>query len=296
VGDDGRPGGLLVQVRAPGVDVPRGPVDSSTADELLDVNKRLLLAGLKAHEQAELEITLRAEAETALGIRDEFMSVASHELRTPVTGIKISAQLALRTLEDAGQATEPMLRYLYGIVGGANRLTLLINDLTDVSRMRSGELLVRKAPMDLAALVSTVCLRYAEIWHDRHHVTADVPAAASVVVGDAVRLEQILDNLLGNAAKYSPEGGPIRVSLRQAADGVVLTVSDAGIGLTPGAQERIFEPFGRAANATRQGMPGMGLGLHICRQIAEAHGGRIWAESDGEGLGMTVSLRLPSGD
>jgi signal transduction histidine kinase len=124
-------------------------------------------------------------------------------------------------------------------------------------------------------------------------VTVDAPAASLVGAGDSGRLEQILDNLLSNAVEYSPAGGEIGVSLRQAVDGIVLTVSDSGIGLPPGAQERIFEPFGRARNAMRLGLPGMGLGLHICRQIDRAHGGRMWAESAGEGQGMTVGLWLP---
>src|ERR1700682_5450448 len=104
-------------------------------------------------------ITLRGEAEAALTVRDEFMSIAAHELRTPVTGIKTSAQLALRTLQDAIPDKERSARYLLGIVSGANRLVLLINDLMDVSRMRSGELLLRVMPIDLGALVSTVALR-----------------------------------------------------------------------------------------------------------------------------------------
>jgi len=159
--------------------------------------------------------------------------------------------------------------------------------------MRSGNLLLRAVSLDMAPLVSTVALRYAEIGGTTHRVTTDLPAAPLLVAGDAVRLEQILDNLLSNAVKYSPGGGEIVVSLRQAGDGVVLAVSDSGIGLAPGMQERIFEPFGRAANARAQGLPGMGLGLHICRWIAEAHGGRMWAESAGEGQGMTVSMWLP---
>jgi signal transduction histidine kinase len=163
----------------------------------------------------------------------------------------------------------------------------------DVSRMRSGELLLRVVPLDLVALVSSLSLRYAETVGEQHQVTTDLPAAKLQVTGDAGRREHILDNLMTNAVKYSPGGGEIKVRLRRATDGVVLTVIDGGIGLTPGAQERIFEPFGRAPNASRQGLPGMGLGLHICRQIAEAHGGRMWAESDGEGLGMAVGMWLP---
>jgi signal transduction histidine kinase len=170
---------------------------------------------------------------------------------------------------------------------------LLINDLMDVSRMQSGELLLRVTPLDLVTLVSTVAQRYAEKGGERHLVKTEIPAIPLLVDGDAGRLEQVLDNLLANAVKYSPLGGEINVILRHAVDGAVLTVSDTGIGLTPGAQERIFEPFGRAANAMRQGLPGMGLGLHICRQIAEAHGGRMWAESAGEGQGTIVGLWLP---
>jgi signal transduction histidine kinase len=293
LGDDDRPIGLLLQVTAATSDAPAGQVDSEAANELRDVNERLLLAGLRAQEQAELQITLRGEAEAALIVRDEFISIAAHELRTPLTGIKTNAQLALRTLEDANPDKPRTVHYLLGIETGANRLVLLVNDLMDVSRMRSGNLLLRVTPIDLGPLVSTVALRYAEIGGERYRVRTDLPVAPLVVSGDAGRLEQILDNLLSNAVKYSPGGGEIGVSLRQAGDGIVVTVSDTGIGLTAGMQERIFEPFGRAPNARRQGLPGMGLGLHICRWIAEAHGGRMWAESAGEGQGMTVSLWLP---
>jgi len=160
--------------------------------------------------------------------------------------------------------------------------------------MRSGELLLRLTPIDLVDLVESVAARYAEDVSESHEITTDLPAAPLMVSGDPAGLEQIMDNLLSNAVKYTPAGGEIRVRLRAADDGTVLTVADNGIGLTPGAHDRIFEPFGRAANASRQGLPGMGLGLQICRQIAEAHCGRMWAESHGEGLGMTVGMWLPS--
>ena len=275
------------------MDLPVQLIDGSGADLLRDVNARLLVAGLKAQEQADVELTLRVEAEAALTVRDEFMSIAAHELRTPVTGIKASGQLALRTMESATLDRDRIVKYLRGIVGGANRLVLLINDLMDVSRMRSGALVLRLLPLNLGPLVRNVVERYAETASD-----ATTSARRSGGRSDSVRrpgrLEQILDNLLSNAVKYSPGGGEIEVSLERVVDGVRLTVRDGGIGLSPGASERIFEPFGRAANASRQGLPGLGLGLHICRQIATAHRGRIWAHSDGEGQGMTVGLWLPS--
>jgi signal transduction histidine kinase len=291
-GSDEAPGGLLLQVSPPiGA---RRRVQIAPEDELLDVNRRLLVASLTAQEQVAIELRLRSQAEAALTSRDEFMSIAAHELRTPVTGIKISAQLALRTLEDASSPdSESVVQCLHGIVAGANRLVSLMNDLMDVSRMRSGDLFLRLAQIDFAALVRTAALRHAILGGARHTVCIQAPLTPLVVAGDAGRLDQILDNLLSNAVKYSPAGGEIGVDLRVDLDGIVLRIADEGIGLTPGEQEHIFEPFGRAANAIVHELPGLGLGLHICRQIAAAHGGRMWAESSGEGQGMTVTLWLP---
>ncbi|MDQ6672621.1 MAG: HAMP domain-containing histidine kinase [Chloroflexota bacterium] len=296
MGSDNRPRGLLIQVGAPNSSVPTQHEGSSSIDQLhlQEVNGRLLIAGLLAQEQAAVQVALRDEADAALAALNEFISIAAHELRTPVTGIKLGTDLALRTLEDATPDTQRVVRYLRNAVGGANRLVLLLNELMDVSRMQNGKLLLRVIPVDLVSLVSSVVRRYTSAGNEEHHMTTDLPAAPLMVAGDAVRLEQIVENLLGNAVKYSPDGGKIGISLREALEGIVLSVSDAGIGLTPDWQERIFEPFGRADNARRLGLPGMGLGLHICRQIAAAHGGRMWAESGGETRGMTVAMWLPA--
>jgi signal transduction histidine kinase len=113
------------------------------------------------------------------------------------------------------------------------------------------------------------------------------------VDADASRLEQVLDNLLSNAVKYSPDGGEICVNVDQDGDGVRVTVSDHGIGLPAGQTESIFEPFGRASNAAAEQIPGLGLGLSICRELVEAHGGRVWATSAGEHQGTTLGLWLP---
>jgi signal transduction histidine kinase len=261
--------------------------------EVVALNTQLEARAVERTAALEVATRLRDKAEEALSVRDEFLSVAAHELRTPVTAIKGHAQLALRRLGQLAHNQEQTAHHLLNIDVAAGRLTVLIGDLLDVARIRNGELLLRVMPIDLVPLVNSVALRYAETEGERHHVTMDVPGEPLVVAGDAGRLEQIVDNLLNNAVKYSPGGGEIGVKLRRDARGVELTVTDSGIGLTPGAQERIFEPFGRAANARRQGVPGMGLGLHICRQIAVAHGGRMWAKSDGEGHGMTVGMHLP---
>jgi signal transduction histidine kinase len=114
------------------------------------------------------------------------------------------------------------------------------------------------------------------------------------VAGDAKRLEQVLGNLLNNALKYSPAGGEITVRLDGTPnDGVLLMIRDAGIGVPEGSAATIFEPFGRAANVAAAHLPGMGLGLYICREIVGAHGGRIWAESPGVGQGTSLFVSLP---
>jgi signal transduction histidine kinase len=124
-------------------------------------------------------------------------------------------------------------------------------------------------------------------------ITVAVEVEPCIVQVDANRLEQVITNLLENAAKYSPYGGSIEVELSSASDGVTLVVRDYGIGFPSAAVERIFEPFGRAGNAMERNIPGLGLGLYISRQIVERHGGRLWAESLGEGRGTTFGVWLP---
>jgi signal transduction histidine kinase len=236
------------------------------------------------------EQAARADAEDALRARDEFLSIASHELRTPVTGIRGTAQVARRARERGQLDGERLDRYLATIDQVSGHLASLVEDLLDVSRLQRGTLPLRRRPTDLAALVRNAIARYSS--DDAHELLLECPASCPADV-DPDRVEQILANLLGNALKYSPDGGEIRVTLSADGDGALLKVQDAGIGLPPDAVEQIFQPFGRASNATTRSIPGLGLGLFICRQIAEQHGGRLWAESPGELQGTTLSLWLP---
>jgi signal transduction histidine kinase len=258
----------------------------------------IALARAAAEDQrAEIlarERAARAAAEAAVHARDEFLSIAAHELRTPVAAIKGTTQLALRRRE-RGALDQARAEKALGVVDRAvSRLTALIDDLLDVTRLQSGQLALRTARLDLPALVRETADEYAAQLDPAHALAVDLPAVAVPVDGDAGRLEQVLDNLLGNAVKYSPAGGEIAVALAPDADGATVTVRDRGIGLPAGAAERIFEPFGRAANAAASHLPGMGLGLHISRRIVELHGGRLWAESAGEGQGTTLHLWLPA--
>ncbi|MDP9372635.1 MAG: PAS domain S-box protein, partial [Chloroflexota bacterium] len=237
---------------------------------------------------------LYREAGEAIRLRDQFLSIASHELRTPVTTIKAYAELLLRRQARAPLTPDQLTRGLGAIDDATERLTGLTADLLDVSRLRTGQLPFRPRPLDLARLAVEVADRYRTQLGERHRLTVAAPAAPCPVVADADRLEQVLTNLLENAVKYSPEGGEIRVTVGPDGDGAVLGVRDEGIGLPPDSLETIFQPFGRAANGAARQIPGLGLGLYICRDIVERHGGRLWAESPGEGRGATLRLWLPA--
>ncbi|MGE3857284.1 MAG: PAS domain-containing protein [Dehalococcoidia bacterium] len=232
----------------------------------------------------------RQSAEDAARSREEFLSIASHELRNPVAVLSGTAQ-QLRRAHANGRLTEDRLAaYIDALERSGAHLATLTNDLLDVSRLQRGELPLRLEPADVASLVRDV-VRHGE-WADRR-LTFEIDDRPRNVLLDPNRLRQVLANLLDNAVKYSPAGGDVHVRLREEDGGILLEVRDSGIGLPPDALESIFTPFSRAANAARENIPGLGLGLYVARRIAEQHGGRLWADSAGEGAGTTMSLWLP---
>lgn len=262
----------------------RGVTMDTTARKEAETEREHLLA----REQAA-----RAEAQAALAARDRFLSIAAHELRTPITILKSNTQMLRRAKAGSPLDIERLDGSLAAMERAADRLAGLTNDLVDISHIRTGRLPLRVQPVDLAALVHAVARHYAEGAAGPRRLTIEVAAPARINA-DADRLEQVLTNLLENAIKYSPAEGVVAVALWPENEGVRLSVRDEGIGLPPGSAEAIFQPFGRAANAARRQAPGMGLGLYICRTIVERHGGRIWAESPGEGRGTTLHLWLPT--
>jgi signal transduction histidine kinase/CheY-like chemotaxis protein len=242
------------------------------------------------------QVRARQEIEAAVRARDEFVSVAAHELKTPVTGIKGNAQLLALTLNRGKLTEERLHRYITSIVTASTRLANLTNDLLDVSRIQTGRLELDLATVDLAALIRDIVSRYRDNLEGAHTIRLELPSDACHVSADAARIEQVLFNLLDNAIKYSPNKSRIVVSLDPSGHDLILRVRDDGIGISPEYLDAIFEPFGRAVNASRRQLPGMGLGLYICRTIVERHAGMMWAESLGENHGTTMVVSLPGID
>jgi excisionase family DNA binding protein len=231
----------------------------------------------------------RAAAEAALRMRDEFLSIAAHELRTPITSLRGYAQLAQRRLERDGQvAPERVVPALEAVSGQAGKLSRLVDQLLDISRLEAGKLVLQTHPADLTMLVAQV-VSSARTWSDQHEIVLSAPNSLLAEV-DPLRLEQVLTNLLDNAIKYSPDGGRIEVTLLRLGATAELSVRDFGLGIPPEQRERIFDRFYQAhANGY---LSGMGLGLHIAREIVELHGGTIRAEFPPDG-GTRLVVTLP---
>lgn len=231
----------------------------------------------------------RAEAERVSQAKDHFLAMLGHELRNPLAAI-VSGLAVLDRFDPQGEA-EKQSR---GIVRRqVQHLTHLVNDLLDVSRIMSGKITLRRAPVDLREAVrQCVESRQAAAAH-AHDVSLVADADPVVVHGDAVRLEQIVGNLLDNAFKYSPPGQPIRVLVRQEDGQAVLRVQDRGIGLAPNTLQPIFELFTQLKTSLHRGEGGLGLGLAVTRGLVEYHDGSISAHSAGLGEGCEFVVRLP---
>ena len=236
------------------------------------------------------ERAARQEAEVAVRQRDEFLSIAAHELKTPLTSLSGQAQLALRQLRRSNEVDPDRIRRSIEVIAGqSNRLALLLNQLLDVSRIEAGKLALTTAPTDLTALVTGI-VSVVQPSTEQHLIQLTAPAELQACV-DPLRFEQVITNLLDNAIKYSPAGGKIVVNLSQPEPDITeLSVRDFGIGIPPDKQARIFERFYQAQNDDH--VSGLGLGLFISRQIVELHGGTISAEHPTDG-GVCFIVRLP---
>lgn len=223
-------------------------------------------------------------------MKSEFVSMVSHELRTPLGLIKGYASTLLNPQLKIDEPTAN--RFMMGIDGAADRLAKLIENIMSVSRIESGLFRLTTQEMDLSQVIENA-VTTARATSKGHEVMLELPRPPIKVEGDRVQVELVMDNLLGNAIKYSPMGKPIRVDLHKRGTEVEVSVTDEGIGIAAQHLPKVFDKFYRVEGGYSRRTPGSGLGLYICRSIVEAHGGRIWAESV-PGQGSTFTFALPT--
>lgn len=236
----------------------------------------------------------RAAAEQANRIKDEFLTTLSHELRTPLTAIVGWANILQRGKASPAEHLEG----LKTIERNAKVQAKLIEDLLDVGRIISGKLRLEAQRIDLAAAIGAAMeVVQPSVEAKGLHLVADAGSSPLFITADAGRLQQIIGNLLGNAVKFTGEGGEIRVTAARAPDGFIeLKIADTGRGIAPDFLPFMFERFRQADVSSRRAQGGLGLGLAIVRQLVELHGGTIRADSRGEGHGSTFTVRLPGAD
>jgi signal transduction histidine kinase len=284
---------------APFVQYKRGayerPGEQPAAFLLNLVAKDLALAADLAARAAQAvdNARLYREARAAVSVRDEFLSVAAHELKTPMTSLRGYAQLLAREF-DKGFASHPerARRAALTIQVQSDKLARLVGQLLDVSRIQSGRLAIERKPTDLSELVREV-VDASRNRLKEHTLVMRLPNELWLSI-DPLRVEQVVTNLIDNAIKYSPDGGQIDVSLVNGPDRVELAIRDHGVGVPLEHRSHIFDRFYQAhTGGALTSMAGMGLGLYISRQIVELHGGSIQAEFPDDG-GAKFVVTLPT--
>ncbi|MEO7912009.1 MAG: ATP-binding protein [Roseiflexaceae bacterium] len=255
----------------------------------LDVTDQVLAQRERAELFTQAE-NARAEAENAVQIRDQFFSVAAHELKTPLTSLLGNVQLIQRRAAREGLLQERDQRAFGVVAAQTRRLQQMVEALLDVTRLESGHLSLHRAPLDLGALVQRI-VEEVQPTLSIHTITTTIRGTALIVDGDALRLEQVLQNIIQNAVKYSPAGGTITTETFLQDRLVCVSIADQGIGIPQDALQRLFSRFYRADNVDDQQISGMGIGLYVVKEIITLHGGSVAVESS-EGSGSTFTIRL----
>lgn len=236
-----------------------------------------------------VEQEARAAAEEALIARDRFLSIASHELKTPAASLSLTVDSLLRAREMGRLDDERLGTSLRRLSTATTRLGTLVEELLDVARLQSGSRAFDAGRLDFASLVREVVDRFTDA-DDEHRIVVTAPDE-SWITGDASRLDQVVTNLVDNAVKFSDRATAIEVGVTDEPDAVTLTVADRGMGMDDEAVARLFEAFGRGTNVEH--IPGLGLGLFISKQIVERHGGRIEARRRTDGPGSVLRVSVP---
>jgi diguanylate cyclase (GGDEF)-like protein len=276
---------------APEPDSPPGaPPEPAPADpesrhaQLQEANERLVLAALNAQE-------LQAAAESAQRRQTQFLALVAHELGNPLAPIRIAAAQLGRARTD-----EVLMPRAQAIVDRqAAHMSRLVGDLLDVARGGTGMLTLERRTVDLAGIIDAAVGSFRPAMNTRRQrFTLQMPEPPIDVHGDPARLAQVLGNLLDNASRYTPEGNEIGLSVVRAGDSIVITVSDSGIGITEEGLRTVFDPFVQDTHAIGIDDTGAGIGLTVVRELVEAHGGSVVANSAGRGRGSQFVVTLPA--
>ncbi len=254
-----------------------------------------IVTGLAAQTAIAMDnARLFHQAQTAVRLRDQFLSIASHELKTPLTSLLGYTQLLERRTAQAAAISERERQPIRMIIAQAKRLDAMINALLDVSRIDQGQLRIDRVRLDVVELIRRV-VADVQATLDHHTITAELPNEPIVIEGDAMRLEQVVHNLLSNSIKYSPQHQTVTITLTQHNHQVCIRVVDHGIGIPAAAQPRLFDRFYRADNVDPHHISGIGIGLYVVKEIISQHGGTIEVVSQ-EGFGSTFKVYLPLPD
>jgi len=266
------------------VEIPIQNVDGSVrivlwnSATLFDVDGRTPVATIAQGQ----DITERKKLEQ---IKDEFIGLVSHELKTPITVVMGSVYTAM----SRGISKKDAHLLLQDAASSAENLATIVDNLLELSRAQADRLMIRREKIDMAETIVAIVdkLRGKSA---AHKLLIDLPVGLPPIFADTVRVERIVNNLLDNAVKYSPNGGDITVFVKKENDCLVVGVKDQGVGISAEGQARLFQPFERLE--TTDGIGGVGLGLNVCHRLVEAQGGRIWVESE-PGKGATFFFTLP---
>lgn len=289
---------LAVPVTAPGGEVfgglflghPQPGVFTADAERVVVALAGQASIALQNAKLYEAEQQARATAEQASREKDHFLAMLGHELRNPLAAVRSALSASL--LDPTRTA-----RALAIADHAAEHLTRLVDDLLDVTRVTQGRLTLRRQPLDLAAVVQRAVETVRPQFDERGVALAvSVPAVACTVDGDATRLEQVVGNLLANAAKYTESGGRVTLTVERTDAEVVVRVCDTGIGIDPALLPRVFDLFVQGGQTLDRARGGLGIGLTLVKQLVELHGGTVQAFSAGSGAGAELVVRLPRSD
>jgi signal transduction histidine kinase len=244
-----------------------------------ELNSKLLLAEKLSHDVTK----------TALGTRDQFLAVVSHDLRNPLSAIVMSAALMRDELSVRKDNEGTLLDYLEMIERNAANMDRMISDLLDVERMANEKLILKPKNCDLRALLRECNDLFSPVVSDKSFSIIESDAEPLFAHVEHDRIIQVLSNLIGNALKFTPVGGSVRLSMQNKTTEVEISVTDSGPGIPETKRSKIFERFSQLGSNDRRGL---GLGLFISKWLVEAHKGRIWVSSE-PGKGSTFSFTLP---